>query len=246
MVKVMKLVLTLLLSFTLNVSVHAQEMTHEQLALSCVLMAADLAPAECSTLEFEVHGIDADGRYAALIVRTHAGWLQQRDATASAWDHIHYLNIFNALNNCSIDDATFKECQGVIDDPVQACMAQGNYTTVAMGRCASLESNILGLVLTAEIALLTAIEADFTPVDDFQPHPIEALSKAQEAWETFVKAECDREYWRYQGTMAGLISISCHGGYRKKRIEVINSENRFDDRDVNALDIQKVLSSMAF
>ena len=204
-------------------------------------------PAGCSALEFEAQGIVTDGRYAVLIDRTHARWLQQRDSTASAWGHIHYLNMFNALNNCSIADATFKECQDVMDDAEEACMAQGNYTTMAMSSCADLRNDILELVLRAEIVLMTAIEAVFIPYDDFQPHPVEALSKAQEAWETFVTAECDRAYWRYYpGSISGLASISCHSHHKAKRIEVINRENRFDDRDVNALDIAGVLSRMAF
>ena len=80
--------------------------------------------------------------------------------------------MFNALNNCSISDATFKECRGVMDDPVQACMLEGNYTSAAMRKYSSLKGNILELALLAEIVLMTAIEADFKPIDDFRPHPI--------------------------------------------------------------------------
>ena len=76
------------MAVTFHVSAYGQQSTEEQLALFCVLTKADLMPAGCSALEFEAQGIVTDGRYAVLIDRTHARWLQQRDSTASAWRRV--------------------------------------------------------------------------------------------------------------------------------------------------------------
>lgn len=108
-----------------------------------------------------------------------------------------------------------------------------------------MQRDILSLVLIAEIAVIKALQNDFVPFGDRQPHPIDALDESQKAWETFVRAECDRQYWGYYpGTIANLIWITCYVRSQKQRIDVLNTE--VNDRDVKALDINKVFSSMAF
>ena len=243
----MRLLLTLVIVFFLQFGAYAQIEDPERTALSCVLTTANLVPDECSTLEFKVHGLDPAGRYSVLIDGLHVKWLRERDDAATARQHVHHLNMFNALNNCSIGDATFLDCQDVMDDAEQACMAQGGYSTAIMGSCASIQDDILGLVLIAEIAVLTAIEKDFIPFDERQPHRRKSLIESQEAWETFVRAECDRRYWNYYpGTMANLVWLGCRNGFQKQRIGVINRENRQDNRDANTVDVEEIIASIVF
>ena len=247
MVKFKKLLLTLVIAFFFQIGGYAQIEDPERTALSCVLTTVNLVPDECSTLEFKLNGLDPAGRYSVLIDGLHAKWLRERDDAATTRQHVHHLNMFNVLNNCSIADATFLDCQDVMDDAEQACMAQGGYSTAIMGSCAGIQDDILGLVLIAEIAVLTAIEKDFIPFDERQPHPEKALIDSQEAWETFVRAECDRRYWNYYpGTMANLVWLGCRNGFRKQRIGDINRENRQENRDVNRVDVEAIIASIAF
>ena len=237
------IVLILLLS---SCAAAGQRSAGEETALSCVVSSSDFLPAECSTLDFEVEGVDPAGRYSVLIDRVHALWLADHDATASAWDHIHQLNMFNALNNCSVDDSRFIDCRNVMNDPEQACMEQGGYSNWSMRQCASIRSRIIGLVLAGEIALMVQIMIENSGPDQDLAAQLESIQRSQVAWESFVSADCRRAYLAFApGRIASLTSIACSTSHNEYRLSDINQDNRIHDEQIDAVDIDAVFSSIA-
>jgi len=227
----MRILIAFLVTLMIPVSGAAFSQTDGTLALSCVISSVDTMPEECAESEITLYGSDPKGRYSDLIDRLHAKWLITYSGDEYVWDHVHFLNAFNALSNCLLQEVAFNDCNNAMDAPIEDCMAQGAYTTIAMNICVGIKIQILRPVLNAEIAIMQDQHRDFTPQDEYHLNPIATLRKSQEAWENFVQMECDRRYYRYYGgSIAGQVYRSCVSGFTIDRIQRLHDENTLSYR----------------
>ena len=175
--------------------------------------------------------IEKSGRYYAQIVENQMLWIREKreihgyDFGRQLW----YLKMMSTINDCSKGDATFENCYPKALELYTECQEEGSYTTYIMNRCGSSLRNALFNILQTEASL-------WRQINSYDTETLELFDIAAEKWNNFVDADCKWQYSEYRdGTIRNQIWLSCSIRHAKARIELLNSSNRFQGKDITFL-----------
>lgn len=187
---------------------------------------------ELSALDVEISenffSLDKEGRYYSLIVEDQKDWIRS-ERQLNIYDFAQrndLLKLWSALNSCSKgSNSTFSACSDELGNSMDLCMEADNYTTYIMNRCGGALIDLLRVAKAFETDLWKRLNGS----------DIETLSlfnKAEDLWSEFIKSDCDWQYSEYRdGTIRQKIWLYCMERHYKNRIKLLNSSNRFQDRD---------------
>ena len=170
--------------------------------------------------------LDIEGRYHQGLVEAQRAWVkfERQDAAYDFESQRNFLLIGSALNSCSADPTfAFSDCDEVVHEVIQNCMALGNYTTWVMNSCGSGYLKVLETVDKVETDIWRILARDDQETSIL-------FDKAYNIWQNFVNADCDWQYSEYRdGTIRQQIWLGCATGHYARRIDNLNSSNRLKD-----------------
>ena len=158
--------------------------------------------------------IDRSGRYFDEIYKQQVAWIEDEERLedgASFEVQLDYLRYMNAYDACLFTDYgttnSFVECAERIQrNELDACEAEGSYTTLAMKICRR-----------AYMKALDTIELVETRMSSTQN---------TEIWEEYRRTECLWLYDQWGGTITDILFSSCWIELTTQRISIIFNEQR--------------------
>lgn len=172
--------------------------------------------------------LDKLGRYYDAIVANQRLWVRE-ERRLHGYDfgrQLWYLKITSTLNRCVKGEADFEDCYHNALELVEKCYEEDNYTTYIMNRCGSSLNDALSTILIIETEM-------WQKINDYDTETLELFNIAAEKWNSFAAADCEWQYSEYRDfSKRNQIWLGCSIEHRLNRINLLNSSNRFQGKDI--------------